>query len=90
MRDKTFEILAHAVTEYDRKQKDRADACKDTYNPYALPQYLAGVINAVERINAGADLREAVKGSFHGRLLDVCLKALGLPAASRNELRGWE
>jgi hypothetical protein len=74
--------LVHAVTEYDRKQSTRKH-----YNIYALAQYL----QAIERVDSeipAKGLRAALTGNFNGRLLDVCLKAVGLPTSTVEEQRG--
>jgi hypothetical protein len=74
--------LAHAVTEYDRKQFG-----KRGYNPYALGQYLQAVANVDEDLAAGMDLRKAIVSNFNGRLLDRCLKAVGLETSTIEEQR---
>lgn len=76
--------LAHAVTDYDRKQYG-----KRGYNPYALPQYLAAVASVDEELAKGVDLRKAIVSNFNGRLLDRCLKAVGLETSTVQEQRGW-
>jgi hypothetical protein len=80
----THDILSHAVTEYDRKQ-----STKRGYNIYALPQYL-GAINerVIPAIESGMSVREAIRKGFCGRLLDVCLKAVGEPKSTDAEQRG--
>lgn len=75
--------LAHAVTEYDRKQ-----STKRGYNIYALSHYLGRVAEIEADINAGADPAAAIKAAFSGRLLDACLKAIGAPRATDAEQRG--
>ena len=75
--------LIHAVTEYDRKQ-----STKRGYNIYALGQCVGRVQEVTADIQAGADIRNAITAAFTGRLLDVCLKAAGLPKSSTEEARG--
>jgi hypothetical protein len=65
--------LVMAVTEYDRKEEAKGGY----YNRYALPQYLGAVGDAVEEINSGTPVREALNSHFNGRLLTVVLKAAG-------------
>jgi len=82
--------LAHAVTEYDRKEeeKHRANPKRRYHNPYALGQYLQAVTNAVADIEQGVPLRKAITGHFTGRLLDRCLVAVGEPKSTNDEQRG--
>jgi hypothetical protein len=75
--------LVDAVTAYDRKQES-----KRGYNRYALAQYLARVQEVSADIAKGADIRAAITAGFTGRLLDACLKAVGLPKSSDSEQRG--
>jgi hypothetical protein len=75
--------MAHAVTEYDRKQ-----AGKVGYNHYALAHYLGAVTRITEDIAAGTDARRAVLVATSGRLASVILRSLGLPAITRDEARG--
>lgn len=77
----TKQKLIHAVTAYDRKQEGRRG-----YNRYALAQYLDRVEDASKH---GGTLRQALVANFNDRLLDVCLKAVGEPKATYEELRGW-
>jgi len=74
--------LVHAVTEYDRKQEGRRG-----YNMYALPQYLQAAHNVTDEIIAGKTVRAAVVSNFCGRLLDVCLKAIGETKSTDAEQR---
>lgn len=70
--------LVHAVTEYDRKE-----STKRGYNRYALPQYIGRIQEIDEDLKNGADLRSALVAAFCGkRLLDSCLKAVGLPKST--------
>lgn len=76
--------LLHAVTEYDRKQ-----STKKGYNIYALAHYLMAVDRARDAmVDEGLDLRAALISCFNGRLLDVCLKAVGEPTSTRQEQFG--
>jgi hypothetical protein len=64
--------LVAVVTTYDRKQATRRG-----YNVYALPQYLEAINEAVDQMDAGKAPRDALVSLLSGRLLDVCLKAIG-------------
>jgi len=77
------DTLLHALTEYDRKQSS-----KRGYNMYALPQYIGRLHDIDADLAQGADLRAALTAAFCGRLLDVCLKAVGLPKSTDGEQRG--
>lgn len=79
----THDKLIHALTDYDRKQ-----STKRGYNMYALSHYMEAVHNIDADLAAGADLRAALCAAFCGRLLDVCLKAVGLPKSVREEQMG--
>jgi hypothetical protein len=74
--------LAMAVTEYDQRQSG-----KPGYNIYALPQYLGAVQRADDEMSEGASLRDALLTCFTGRLLAACLKAVGEPRATEDEIR---
>jgi len=81
------DTLIHAVTAYDRKQSTRRG-----YNPYALGQYFQRIDEVCLDIEAGAEPRAALMAGFNDRLLDVLLKAAGLPVSTRPELDakgGW-
>jgi hypothetical protein len=75
--------LAHAVTQYDRKQYTRRG-----YNMYALAQYLEAVDRVYNAVNCGTTRRDALVDNFNGRLLDVCLKALNMDKSTDEEQRG--
>lgn len=64
--------LVNAVTEYDRKQQG-----KRGYNHYALGHYCNAIQNVAEDMEEGRNIRAALLRCFNGRLLDVCLKAVG-------------
>lgn len=84
MTDSQRNALLHAVTQYDIKQSR-----KKYYNVYALAQYLMAVDRARDAMaDDGLDLRAALVSCFNGRLLDVCLKAVGLPTSTRQEQFG--
>lgn len=72
--------LIHAVTQYDRKQ-----STKRGYNPHALGIYFEWIDEVCADIERGAPIRESVMAGFNDRLLDVCLRALGLPACTEKE-----
>ena len=76
--------LLHAVTQYDIKESR-----KKYYNIYALAQYIMAVDRARDTMaDDGLDLRAALITCFNGRLLDVCLKAVGLPTSTKQEQMG--
>lgn len=78
--------LVHALTAYDSKQSTRKG-----HNPYALGIYFQRVDEIIADIKAGADVRAAICAGFSDRVLDVVLKALSLPLASKSESSGaWE
>ncbi len=74
--------LAHAVTEYDRKQ-----AGKRGYNHYALAHYLGAVQTICAELTVDPDrlTRDVIIDHFNGRLLDVCLRACGFNTSTRQE-----
>jgi hypothetical protein len=74
--------LVHAVTQYDAKQSKRAG-----FNRYALPQYLARIDEVCADIERGANVRDAIVAAFTGRLMDVCLKAVGESTSTRDDQR---
>lgn len=84
------DTLAHAVTEYDRKEetKHQKNPKRRYHNPYALGQYLQAVTRAVDDIEQGVPLRKAIVGHFTGRLLDRCLIAVGESKSTDREQRG--
>ena len=80
--------LKQAVTAYDRKAKDRVGRVKGAYhNPYALPQYFTAIDGIMEEIHEGMSLRDALTSALSGKLLDVCLVAVGEPRATPAEHR---
>lgn len=64
--------LAHAVTEYDRRQQNRRG-----YNPYALAHYCGAVQRIEEEIGNGAEVRAAVVANLTGRLASFVLRTIG-------------
>ncbi|CAK9251251.1 unnamed protein product [Sphagnum jensenii] len=58
------------------------------YNIYALGQYMARVKEIVADIKRGADVRKAVVRGFNGRIAAACLKALKLPAYTKQDAIG--
>lgn len=78
--------LVHAVTRYDRTQEARS-AKRGSYNPYALSLYLGAVSRVVAAAEHGQPIRKALVENMNGRLLDVCLKAVGEPKSTRDEQR---
>jgi hypothetical protein len=75
--------LLHAVTEHDRKQ-----AGNRFHNPYALALYCAALERVDDKLKAGADLESTLYQEFNDRLLDVCLKAVGLPTQRQKTKAG--
>ena len=75
--------LISAATQYDEKQSK-----KKFYNPWALPQYIGRIQEISADLDKGADLRKALVTGLNGRLLDICLKAVGLPTSTKEEQRG--
>ena len=75
--------LVHAVTRYDRQQAMRSKS----YSMYALGIYLGAVTQVLDETAEGNPLRVSLVRNFNGRLLDVVLKACGLPKSTREEQR---
>lgn len=75
--------LVAALLKYDAKQQT-----KKGYNIYACSHYMNAVTNVRELCDSGLSLRLALVKSFNGRLLDVCLKALGEATSTRDEQWG--
>lgn len=73
--------LIHALTEYDRKQSKRR-----AYNPHALGIYFNRLDEVCADIDRGASVRQALLNGFNDRLLDVCLKAVGEPLYTRDQM----
>jgi len=76
--------LVHAVTEYDRSQSTRKG-----YNRYALGMYLQAVQSVMDWVEESPQhtLRQGIVRYFSGRLIDVCLRAVGELPTTREELR---
>lgn len=77
------DTLIHAVTAYDRKE-----STKRGYNRNALGIYFNRIDDICADIDAGADPRQAIVAGLSGRLVDHCLRALGLGVASDAEAKG--
>lgn len=75
--------LVSALIRYDERQKKSRH-----YNPYAIGIYLGGLDRAEERMSEGMGLREALRASFHGRLLEALFKAADEARATDAEVRG--
>ena len=74
--------IAHAVTEYDRKQ-----AGKKGYNIWALGHYMKACQDVRAHVANGVTLRDAIIGCFNGRLCDHVLKSQGLAKMTDAEAR---
>lgn len=75
--------LQHAFTRYDiRLSKGKF------YNPYALSKYLEIAGDAAREVARGEPIRTALTRRLNDRLLNVALKAVGEPPATRDEIRG--
>lgn len=79
----TKDKLLHALTAYDRRQ-----SAKRSYNVHALNLYFERVDSVCADIDNGVELRQAICAGFNDRLLDVCLRAVGLPVSTVEEARG--
>lgn len=75
--------LLTALTQYDLRESK-----KRFHNPNALSLYCDALNHSMRLIEAGRTPRQALIGCFCGRLLDVCLKAIGEAKASADEQRG--
>lgn len=75
--------LLTALTQYDIRESK-----KRFHNPYALGHYMTALDNTMQLIEAGRTPRRALVGTFCGRLLDVCLKAIGEEKSTPEEQRG--
>lgn len=76
------DTLRHALTRYDRKQESRPG-----YNVYALARYLQLADEIGAAVTAGDAPRTAILTRTHDRLCDACLRAVGEPIATRDEIR---
>lgn len=65
--------ILNAVTEYDRKQ-----STKKYYNPYALPQYIGKIDEVIEYVEAGHDLKYAIRKCYLDRLCTAVGKEFGI------------
>lgn len=75
--------LMQALTAYDRRQSKTKH-----WNPNALGIYFQRVNEVCADIAAGAKVRDAILAGFNDRVLDVCLRAVGQPEATRAEAQG--
>jgi hypothetical protein len=80
--------LAHALTEYDRKEEEKARKSKHGYhNIYALGHYMNALHDVDADIASGTPVRQALLKAYTGRLLDKVLKAAGEPKSTNEEQR---
>ena len=81
---KDRDILIHAVTEYDRKQEDKARRNPRAYhNHYALGAIPDACRRIMADIQAGAHIDAAIFAGFTpGALRNACLKACGFKATN--------
>jgi hypothetical protein len=77
--------VVSALTQYDVRQERAAARARRPHNIYALGIMLGGVDRACEHKGSA---REALRECFHGRLLDICLKAVGEEKGTLAEVRG--
>lgn len=75
--------LVHTLTEYDRKQSNKA-----SYNRYALGQYMQRVHEVMADIKRGADPAAAIEAGFNGPIVGKLLKAANLTPSGKDK-RGW-
>ena len=74
-------LLVHAMTAFDRKEREKAQKKPRGYhNPYALGIYLGRLDDIMEDIKAGATVRSAIlAGLTPGPLLNACLREVAEP-----------
>ncbi len=84
------ETLVSALTQYDAKQFARTKGSRAKgYNPYALAIYFERLDDVCADIEHGADIRKAICAGLVGPTASACLRALGLPAWTKeDETRG--
>lgn len=75
--------LLHVLVAYDKRQTK-----KPSYNRYALSHYCNALAYVMRCIEAGHSVRAALTDAFTGRLLDLCLKAVGEAKSTDQEQRG--
>lgn len=75
--------LLTALTQYDIRESK-----KRFHNPYAMSHYCGALDHTMRLVEAGRTPRAALIGCFCGRLLDVCLKAIGEAKATAGEQQG--
>ncbi len=66
---------------------NRRAAKRKGYSPYAMAHYCKALTNTQQHCDNGADLRVALLNCFCGRLLNHCLKVVGLETSTREEQR---
>ena len=67
---------------------DQIMSHKPGYNTYALGLYCKAAVDTEARLLLKQDLRLALLHSFNGALLNKCLRACGLPKATKDEKCG--
>jgi hypothetical protein len=75
--------LLTAIVKYDARLSK-----KPHYNVYTLSHACNALTRAMNAVDRGVTPREALCGTFCGRLLDACLKAIGESPSTREEQRG--
>lgn len=80
--DQLHRQIVPALVKYDDRQ-----ARSKYYNSHALALYLQALDATEFQIIAGHDVRAELVAHFTGRLLDVILKAIGLPISTDAEQR---
>jgi len=79
--EKIHHALVHTLTKHDTSQQG-----KKSYNFHALGHYMARANDIMKDIEAGANIREAIIAGFSGNILTKCLKAVGEPKATEDEI----
>jgi hypothetical protein len=69
--------LFSAVAEYDRRESR-----KKGYNPFTAGHLMRALDKMKVDMDEGATVRKALVMNFVGRLLDICLVAVGEPKAT--------
>lgn len=70
--------LSAALIRYDRTEAEKASANKRHYhNHNALALYLARLDDIISDIENGASAKDAIEAGFSGKLVKVCLAAIG-------------
>jgi hypothetical protein len=85
MTAKQYWQLCHEITEYDSRAAMRAG-----YNRYALPQYMARLLEVRTDVENGRSLRQAIIMGYCGRLQTRLLHMVGeLPATQDEKHSLW-